>query len=117
MGVLEAERISGTDRRWWPRATVALPVRVVDTEGGFGVLSGETLNLSAGGLKAQFDGPLPGTDAVTLQLDLLGDQALVCEALIAGGGASGGRWEYGLAFQNLEPHEVNALEHLVDQCL
>ncbi|MEJ7765992.1 MAG: PilZ domain-containing protein [Acidimicrobiales bacterium] len=117
MGVVEAERTNGTDRRWWPRAAVRLPLRVVDTEGGFGVIGGETLNISVGGLAGCFDGPLPGTVATTIQVDLGADQVLTCEALIAGGGPVGESWEYRLAFQDVEPEDAEALDQLVRQLL
>jgi len=113
MSVLEAKRTSRTDRRWWPRATLRLPVRVVDTEGTFGVLTGSTLNISVGGLEARFDGPLPGTVATTVHVDLPVGEVLVCEALIAGGGAVGDSWVYRLAFRDLDHHEVGVLENLV----
>lgn len=116
MSVIEAEPVQRTDRRRWPRAQVSLPVRLVDTEGTFGVTSGETVDISVGGVRALVDGPLPGGFETTLWLDLT-DRALVCEALVAGGGVVADGWEYRLAFRNLGPEDVATLERLVASAL
>ncbi|MEO5680711.1 MAG: PilZ domain-containing protein [Acidimicrobiales bacterium] len=116
MSVIEVERreAAGADRRRWPRARVRLPVRVVDTEGGFGVRLGETVDLSVGGLLALVDGPLGGTIEATVQVDLPDGPTVVCQALVASGGAVAHGWEYRLAFRNLDPHEIRAIEQTVD---
>lgn len=113
MTTMEAERTRGADRRRWPRAQVRLPVRLVDTEGAFSVLRGQTVDIGVGGLRAQVDGPLSGSVEATVSIDLSSDHALVCEALVAGGGAVEGGWEYRLAFRNLDPDDIAALEQLV----
>ena len=114
MTTIEAERVRGADRRRWPRAEVRLPVRLVDTEGSFSMLSGQTLDLGVGGLRARVDGPLSGDVEATVCLDLSAERTLVCEALVAGGGPCDGGWEYRLAFRNLDADDVDALQHLVD---
>jgi len=117
MSTIEAERVRGADRRRWPRATVRLPVRLIDTEGSFSVLSGETVDIGVGGLRAQVDGPLSGEVEATVCIDLSSGEALVCEALVAGGGPIEDGWEYRLAFRNLEAADIAALELVVDQAL
>ena len=83
MGVLEAQR-TGADRRWWPRANVRLPLRVVDT-----------------------------ALTTTIQVDLPDGNVVTCEAMIAGGGEVADAWEYRLAFRDLEPAAAEALDRLV----
>jgi len=115
MTTIEAERVQGNDRRRWPRATVCLPVRLVDTEDSFRLVSGKTVDIGVGGVRALVDGPLSGAVEATVCIDLAFGQALVCEALVAGGGAVGDGWEYRLAFRNLDPDDVAALERVVQQ--
>ena len=115
MATMEAERVGTPDRRRWPRAMLRLPVRLIDTDGTFSVLSGETLDIGVGGLRAHVDGPLSGSVEATVRIDLPDDHALVCEALVAGGGAIEDGWEYRLAFRNLDPDDIAALELLVLQ--
>ncbi len=115
MTTIEADRVRSADRRRWPRARVHLPVRLVDTEGSFTMLSGHTLDLGVGGLRAKVDGPLSGDVEATVCLDLSAERTLVCEALVASGGACEGGWEYGLAFRNLDPGDVAALQELSEQ--
>lgn len=114
MSTIEAERLRGADRRRWPRVEVRLPVRLIDTEGGFSVLSGQTCDICVGGLRARVDGPLSGEVEATVCIDLTSDHTLVCGAMVAGGGPVDGGWEYRLAFRNLEPDEIAALELVVD---
>lgn len=117
MSIIEAAQVSRDDRRQWSRASVRLPLCIVDTEGGFGVLTGEAVDLSVGGLRALVDGTLGGAMETTVRLDLIDGPALLCEALVAGGGAVDGTvdgaWEYRLAFRNLSAEETLALERLV----
>jgi len=114
MATIEAERVRGVDRRRWPRARVHLPVRLVDTEGSFRVVSGQTVDIGVGGLRAQVDGPLSGSVETTVCIELSPDRALVCEALVAGGGAGPDGWEYRLAFRNLDDDDITALERIVE---
>ncbi len=113
VNVIEAERVDGSDRRRWHRARVRLPLRLIDTEGDFRVLVGETVDLGVGGARVLVDGPLPGALRATVQLELSDGPALLCEATVAGGGAVEDGWEYRLAFADLEVHEVEALEQVV----
>ncbi len=117
MTTIEAERIRGADRRRWPRAEVRLPVHLIDTEGSFSVVSGETVDISIGGLRARVEGPLSGAVEATVRIDLSGGHALLCEALVAGGGAVEDGWEYRLAFRNLDPDDITALEDIVRHAL
>ncbi len=113
MSTIQAERVAGGERRQWHRVKVHLPVRLVDTEGCFEVVSGWTVDIGVGGLRAQVERPLSGSVEATVQIELASGCALLCEALVAGGGAVGEGWEYRLAFRNLEAGEIAALEHLV----
>lgn len=117
MTTIEAERVQGAERRRWPRVQRRLPVRLVDTEGSFGVVSGQTVDIGVGGLRARVDGPLSGSVEATVRIDLSAGQSLLCEALVAGGGPVEGGWEYRLAFRNLDGADVLALEQLVDHAL
>jgi hypothetical protein len=114
MSIIEVDRVRSEDRRQWDRAKVCLRVRLVDTEGSFDVRCGQTLDICVGGLRAQVDGPLSGAVEATVYIDLTDERAMVCEARVAGGGAVGTGWEYGLAFRNLDPADAAALADLVD---
>ncbi len=113
MSVIEAEQRDQVERRRWPRAALRMPIRVVDTEDTFRVLIGETLDVSVGGVRVVLDGPLFGTVEASVHLELDGQDALVCRALVAGGGAVDDGWEYRLAFRGLDPDECMTLADLV----
>ena len=113
MSVIEAERLRSEDRRRWPRAAVHLPLCIIDTEGDFRVLTGESVDVSVGGVLAVVDGPLAGALQATVRLELADGCALVCEARVAGGGAVDGGWQYRLAFVDLASDEVEALDQVV----
>ena len=114
MSVIEVEQPGMIERRKWLRASVQLPLRVVDTEDTFRVLVGETRDLSVGGMRAALDGPLFGTIEATVHIELRDGSPLVCQAMVAGGGAVADGWEYRLAFRDLSEVEVAALEDLVE---
>lgn len=113
MTTIEAEREQEIDRRAWPRVPLRLPVRLVDTDATFGVVSGQTVDIGVGGLRARVDGPLSGSVEATVRIGLTSGQSLLCEAHVASGGPVEGGWEYGLAFRNLDATDVRALERLV----
>ena len=113
MSVMEAELVRSADRRRWPRVNVRLPLRIIDTDGDFRVLTGETVDVSVGGVLAVVDGPLTGALQATVRLHLVDGPALVCGARVAGGGAVDGGWQYRLAFFDLASDEVEALAHAV----
>jgi hypothetical protein len=117
MSAMVAERIGGADRRRWPRAEVRLPVRLVDTEGSFSVLSGETVDISIGGMRARVDGPLAGSIEATARIDLTLERTVVCQAMVAGGGPVEGGWEYRLAFRDLDRDDIAELARIVDHAL
>ena len=113
MVTIEQERVTVADQRRWPRAKVRLPVRLIDTEGSFSIRTGQTVDIGVGGLRAQVDGPLSGEVEATVRIDLSDGRALLCEALVAAGGAVEDGWEYRLAFRNLGPDDVAAIERVV----
>ena len=115
MVTIEQERVAAADRRRWPRAQVRLPVLLIDTEGSFSVRTGQTVDIGVGGLRARVDGPLSGEVEATVRIGLSDGHALLCEALVAGGGAVEDGWEYRLAFRNLAPDDVAAIERVVHQ--
>ena len=113
MVTIEEERVTVADRRRWPRVNVRLPVRLIDTESSFNVRTGQTVDIGVGGLRARVDGPLSGEVEATVRIGLSDGHALLCEALVAGGGAVEDGWEYRLAFRNLAPDDVAAIERVV----
>lgn len=113
MTTIEVRRVRGADRRRWPRVEVRLPVHLVDTEGTFSVVSGQTVDIGIGGLRARVDGPLWGAVEATVRIELSSERALVCEGLVAGGGEVEDGWEYRVAFRNLDPDDIAALEDVV----
>jgi len=101
------------ERRLEPRLLVHLPVHVVDTEGDFGIITGETVDLGVGGLRARLWEPLPSTCETTVQLDLPDGTEVVTEARVADGGATPDGFEYRLVFLHLGASEADALSRLI----
>ena len=105
------------ERRRHERARLRLPVHVVDTEGGFEVFEGETVDLSVCGLRAQLQAHLgdrlPTSCETTVQVELPGGDELVAEAVVADGWEVDGGYEYRIVFVELSPEDAARLASIV----
>jgi hypothetical protein len=110
---------SQIERRRYERAVVRLPVHVVDTEGGFEVFEGETVDLSVCGLRAQLQAHmgdrLPTSCETTVQVELPDGGELVAEAIVADGWAIDGGYEYRIVFVALDPEDLARLAAIVSR--
>jgi hypothetical protein len=88
-------------------------LHVVDTEGDFGVATGETVCLGVSGLSARMPGPLPCSCETTVHVELPGGWDVVAAAVVAGGEQDREGWTYRLVFGHLEPGDVEAIRSLV----
>lgn len=106
MAVLDMPRLA--------EVALRLPVHVVDTEGDFGVCSGETLGLGLNGVLAHLDERLPCTCETTVQVELPDGSELVTGAVVAQGFPAGHGWTYRLVFTHLELADAEAVISLLD---
>lgn len=105
MTLLDVSRIAEVKLR--------LPMHVVDTEGDFGVCSGETLELGLNSVVARLWEPLPSTCETTVQVELPDGSEVVTGAVVAEGGADGTAWLYRLVFPHLEDSDIRAISSLL----
>ena len=92
-----------------PDAGAGLALHVVDTEGDFGVCSGETLGVGFSGLSARLSGPLPCSCETTVHVELPDGRALLAAAVVASGERHRGGWTYRLVFVHLDQTDVEAI--------
>jgi hypothetical protein len=115
--VLDATgEIAPAQRRQAVRARVTLPVTVAQ---GDGVLAGDTVDLSEGGLRLVVEGPVPPPDPgtrTTVRLDL-GGEAVVSAAEVIRLRAHDGRWVLSLRFVDLPERDGDQLRRRVFQAL
>ncbi len=105
MTVLELTRIS--------EVKVRLPMHVVDTEGDFGVCTGETVDLGLSGVVARLWEPLPSTCETTVQVEMPDGSEVVTGAVVAEGASDGDGWIYRLVFPHLEDSDIRAISSLL----
>ncbi len=91
-----------------------LPLHVVDTEGDFGVCSGQTRGLGLSGVVAHLDEPLPCSCETTVQVELPDGSEVVTGAVVAQGCRDGDGWTYRLVFSHLELADAEAIISLLD---
>jgi hypothetical protein len=96
-----------------PEVRLHLPLHVVDTEGDFGVCSGEALGLGLNGVLAHLDGPLPSTCETTVQVELPDGSEVVTGAVVAQCTSDEHGWTYRLVFPHLEQADVDAITALL----
>jgi len=103
------------DIRPAPEVKLRLPLHVVDTEGDFGVCSGETVGLGLHGVVAHMEGPLPSTCETTVQVELPDGSEVVLGAVVASGtsDAEGDGWTYRLVFPHLDQFDVVVIRSLL----
>ena len=88
-------------------------MHVVDTEGDFGVCSGETLALGVNGLVARLAGQLPCSCETTVHVELPDGREVLAAAVVAAGEGQRGLWTYRLVFVHLDQADVEAIRALV----
>ena len=97
-----------------PEVALRLPLHVVDTEGDFGVFSGEARGLGMSGVIAHLDAPLPCTCETTVQVELPDGTEVVTGAVVAQGAVDAdGGWTYRLVFSGLEAVDIEAIRSLL----
>jgi hypothetical protein len=96
-----------------PEVKLRLPLHVVDTEGDFGVCTGETVGLGLRSLVAHLGEPLPSTCETTVQLELPDGSEMVTGAVVAEGANDGDGWTYRLVFPHLEDADILAISSLL----
>ena len=97
-----------------PEVKLRLPLHVIDTEGDFGVCSGETVGLDLNGVTARLDEPLPSTCETTVQVELPDGSEVLISAVVAQGTSDPGGWTYRLVFAQLEDADAAAITSLLD---
>jgi hypothetical protein len=112
LDVTDVERIQ---RRNTPRVLMSLPIRLRPMAGDTksSVLSGETLDVSAGGCRVTTNRPWSEDTDPILSIDLPDGESLVTEARVITGDPSGGGWEYRLAFPGIADIDRERLSRLV----
>ena len=92
---------------------VSLPLHIVDTEGDFGVATGEAVGLGLTGLVAHLSEPLPSTCETTVQVELPDGSEMVTGAVVAEGVTDEEGWTYRLVFAHLEDDDIRTITSLL----
>lgn len=101
-------------RRRWLRSTTCLPVTLIPPEDSdvIGVY-GDTIDIGIGGARVKTaDFTSPGPDPL-VSLTLLDGEPLFVASHVVSSKATGKRWEYGLAFCDLDASKTRRLGRLV----
>ena len=91
-----------------------LPIHVVDTEGNFGVYTGETVALGLSGVVARLPERLPSTCETTVQIELPDGASVVAAAVVAEGVSDGHEWVYRLVLPDLKDIDFRAISSLFE---
>ncbi len=92
---------------------VRLPVHVVDTEGDFGVCTGEAVGLDLSGVVTRLPGPLPASCETTVHVVMPDGRGLVASAVVTAAEDGPNGWTYRLVFGSLEEADVAAIRSLM----
>jgi c-di-GMP-binding flagellar brake protein YcgR len=112
--VLDVAAVERVQRRHAPRAMVALPVRLgVAATAGPAVLTGETVDVSAGGCRVTTERPWPDHSDPVVSIEMPGGEAVVTQARVITVDLTGRGWEYRLAFPEIEDDDRARLSRLV----
>ena len=96
-----------------PDVALHLPLHVINTEGDFGVCTGEAVDLGLTGVVAHLHGPLPSTCETTVQVELPDGSEVVTGAVVAQCTSDGKVWTYRLVFADLEDADARAITSLL----
>jgi hypothetical protein len=98
------------NRRRIPRSSRRLVVHIIDADGDFSVTSGETIDVSPGGLRIALAKPLgAGASEVLVQVELPTGGQVISNARIADAEIDGDRYTYRLVFLDLAIDDAAAL--------
>jgi c-di-GMP-binding flagellar brake protein YcgR len=112
--VLDVAAVERVQRRTAPRVMVTLPVRLgVGPTPGAAVLTGETVDVSAGGCRVTTERPWPDNSDPVVSIDLPDGEPVVTQARVVTVDLTGGGWEYRLAFPDIEDADRERLSRLV----
>lgn len=110
---LDVSSVERVQRRATPRVQVTLPVRLTAAGAAPATLSGETIDVSAGGCRVTTSDPWADQADPQVWIDLPDGEALVTTARVVTGDPSGGGWEYRLSFPGIAPGDRDRLSRLV----
>jgi PilZ domain len=112
---LDVGSVERVQRRSAPRAMVALPVRLgTGPDAGPAVLTGETLDVSAGGCRVTTDRPWPENQDPYVSIELPDGEPVRTHARVVTVDLTGGGWEYRLSFAEIAEPDRRRLSRLVD---
>lgn len=111
---LDVRSMQAVQRRSAPRVVGAYPVAL----GAFSAddyvsVAGETIDLAPGGCRVVVTEPLPDDVMPTVCITLLDHESVVAQARVLENREDGGRWEYRLAFEDLDELDRRRLALLV----
>lgn len=111
---LDVESMEAVQRRSSPRLTGAYPVALgAFTDDDYISVAGETIDLAVGGCRVLVTEPLPDGVAPTVCITLVEHESVMAQARVLENREDGGRWEYRLAFEDLDELDRRRLALLV----
>jgi hypothetical protein len=107
---LEVRQLQSVQRRSAPRRRVSYPVALGAFSGldDYVSVAGETVDLAPGGCRVVVDAPLPDGGEATVCIHL-SEQSVVAQARVVENHQEGLRWEYRLAFEELDEPDRSRL--------
>jgi hypothetical protein len=111
--VLDVQAVERVQRRAAPRVLVTLPVRLRPSERAPALVTGETVDVSAGGCRVATDRPWPQESDPVISIDLPDGEPVVTQAKVITVDLTGEGWEYRLAFPGIAETARDRLARLV----
>jgi len=108
---LDVASVERVQRRATPRALVTLPVRLSVAAGTS--LTGETIDVSAGGCRVTTAHPWADDSDPDVWIDMPDGEALITPARVVTSDLTGGGWEYRLSFPAIAESDRDRLTRLV----
>ena len=108
---LDVGSVERVQRRATPRAQVTLPVRLTVPAGT--TLTGETIDVSAGGCRVTTSHPWANDDDPEVWIEMPDGETLVTNARVVTSDLTGNGWEYRLSFPGIAPDDRERLSRLV----
>lgn len=111
--LLDVSDVERVQRRATPRVLVTLPVRLRIPAADAPALSGETVDVSAGGCRVTTDRPWAEDTDPVVAIDLPDGDPLVTQGRVVTVDLTGDGWEYRLAFPGIADGDRERLSRLV----
>jgi hypothetical protein len=108
---IDVASVERVQRRATPRALVSLPVKLTVPTGT--TLSGETIDVSAGGCRVTTADPWSTEADPEVWIDMPDGEALVTSARVVTSDLTGNGWEYRLSVPGIAPGDRDRLTRLV----